>query len=128
MYLCKMKTILSIFVAVFAISCTQTANQIGKPVNTNDAVSVNVGLENFKTDGKAEAVLFGKVDEVCQSEGCWFTYQTETKNITVDFGDAFTVPKNIGAKDLYAVGHFYNDTTEDKTVEVKFHADGVKFK
>ena len=123
-----MKTILSIFVAVLAISCTQTTNQIGKPVNTSDAVSVNVGLENFKKDGKAEAVLFGKVDEVCQSEGCWFTYQTETKNITVDFGDAFTVPKNIGAKDLYAVGHFYNDTTEDKTVEVKFHADGVKFK
>ena len=123
-----MKTILNIFVAVLAISCTQTANQIGKPVNTSDAVSVNVGLENFKKDGKAEVVLFGKVDEVCQSEGCWFTYQTETKNITVDFGDAFTVPKNIGAKDLYAVGHFYNDTTEDKTVEVKFHADGVKFK
>lgn len=123
-----MKTIISIFVALSAISCTQTANQIGKPVNTSDAVSVNVGLENFKKDGKAEAVLFGKVDEVCQSEGCWFTYQTDTKNITVDFGDAFTVPKNIGAKDLYAVGHFYNDTTEDKTVEVKFHADGVKFK
>ncbi|MEY2938047.1 MAG: DUF4920 domain-containing protein [Bacteroidetes bacterium] len=123
-----MKTILSIFVAVLAISCTQTANQIGKPVNTNDAISVNVGLEKFKKEGKAEAVLFGKVDEVCQSEGCWFTYQTETKNITVDFGDAFTVPKNIGAKDLYAVGHFYNDTAEDKSVEVKFHADGVKFK
>jgi hypothetical protein len=123
-----MKTIQSIFVAVLAISCTQTANQIGKPVNTNDAISVNVGLEKFKKEGKAEAVLFGKVDEVCQSEGCWFTYQTETKNITVDFGDAFTVPKNIGAKDLYAVGHFYNDTAEDKSVEVKFHADGVKFK
>jgi hypothetical protein len=123
-----MKTILSIFVAVLAISCTQTANQIGKLVNTNDAISVNVGLEKFKKEGKAEAVLFGKVDEVCQSEGCWFTYQTETKNITVDFGDAFTVPKNIGAKDLYAVGHFYNDTAEDKSVEVKFHADGVKFK
>ena len=123
-----MKTILSIFVAVLAIYCTQTANQIGKPVNTNDAISVNVGLEKFKKEGKAEAVLFGKVDEVCQSEGCWFTYQTETKNITVDFGDAFTVPKNIGAKDLYAVGHFYNDTAEDKSVEVKFHADGVKFK
>lgn len=123
-----MKTIISIFVALSAISCTQTANQIGKPVNTSDAVSVNVGLEHFKKDGKAEAILFGKVDEVCQSEGCWFTYQTETKNITVDFGDAFTVPKNIGAKDLYAVGHFYNDTTEDKIAVVKFHADGVKFK
>ncbi len=123
-----MKTILSIFAAVLAISCTQTANQIGKPVNTTDAVSVNVGLEKFKKEGQAEAVLFGKVDEVCQSEGCWFTYQTETKNITVDFGDAFTIPKNIGAKDLYAVGHFYNDTTEEKTVEVKFRAEGVKFK
>lgn len=123
-----MRKIIGIFIAVFAIACTQTANQIGKPVNTNEAVSVNVGLENYKKDGKAEAVLFGKVDEVCQAEGCWFTYQTETKNITVDFGDAFTVPKNIGAKDLYAVGHFYNDTTEDKTIVVKFHADGVKFK
>lgn len=123
-----MKTFLSIVATLFFVSCTQTANQIGKPVNTNDAVSVNVGLEKFLKEGHADAVLFGKVDEVCQAEGCWFTYQTDTKNITVDFGDAFTVPKNIGAKDLYAVGHFYKDTAEDKTVEVKFHADGVKFK
>jgi hypothetical protein len=56
-----MKTIQSIFVAVLAISCTQTANQIGKPVNTNDAISVNVGLEKFKKEGKAEAVLLSLI-------------------------------------------------------------------
>jgi hypothetical protein len=113
---------------VFA-ACNQTSiNQIGEPVNSDDAVSVNVGLEAFSKEGKAETVLFGKVAEVCQFEGCWLSYVTDDDNMVVDFGEAFTVPKNIANKDLYAKGHFYRDTLEDKTIEIKFRATGVKFK
>lgn len=110
-------------------ACNQTSiNQIGDPVNSDEAVSVAVGMEAFQKEGKAEAVLFGKVAEVCQSEGCWLSYVTEDDNMVVDFGEVFTVPKNIANKDLYAKGHFYRDTLEDKTIEIKFRATGVKFK
>ncbi len=110
-------------------ACNQTAiNQIGEPVNSDDAVSVNVGLDAFQKDGKAETVLFGKVAEVCQSEGCWLSFVTDDENMVVDFGETFTVPKNIANKDLYAKGYFYRDTLEDKTIEIKFRATGVKFK
>ncbi|MCX8485234.1 MAG: hypothetical protein RL747_1481 [Bacteroidota bacterium] len=119
----------AIALALVLGACNQTAiNQIGEPVNSDDAVSVAVGSEAFLKEGKADAVLFGKVAEVCQSEGCWFSFITEEDNLVVDFGDAFTVPKNIANKDLYAKGRFYRDTLEDKTIEIKFLATGVKFK
>ena len=123
--------ITSTAIAISALmgACNQTSiNQIGEPVNSDDAVSVNVGLSAFQKDGTSETVLFGTVAEACQSEGSWFSYITDDENVTVDFGDAFTVPKNIANKDLYAKGHFYRDTLEDKSIEVKFRAVGVKFK
>lgn len=125
------KSVLAILVTATAIlmACNQTSvNQIGDVVNSDDAVSVNVGLTTFAQNGKAETVLFGKVAEVCQAEGCWFSFVTDDENVVVDFGDVFTVPKNIANKDLYAKGHFYTDTLEDKTTEIKFRATGVKFK
>jgi len=131
-YICVMKrTILNSIVAIALVlgACNQTSiNQIGDPVNSDEAVSVGVGMEAFQKEGKAEAVLFGKVAEVCQAEGCWLSYVTEDDNMVVDFGEVFTVPKNIANKDLYARGHFYRDTLEDKTIEIKFRATGVKFK
>jgi hypothetical protein len=120
---------LAIAITLFLGACNETAiNQIGDPVNSDEAVSVAVGTEAFLKEGKAEAVLFGKVAEVCQAEGCWFSYVTDEENMVVDFGEVFTVPKNIGNKDLYAKGSFYRDTLEDKTIEIKFRATGVKFK
>ncbi|MFN5681157.1 MAG: hypothetical protein ACK46H_02215, partial [Bacteroidota bacterium] len=60
---------LSVALAFGAFNQT-SINQIGDPVNSDDAVSVNVGMEAFTKENKAETVLFGKVAEVCQSEGC----------------------------------------------------------
>ncbi len=127
------------------LSCADGGNHIGKQVDTQKAISVKEGLKQFQSTKKPEEiVVYGKVADVCQSEGCWFQYEVGDSSITVDFNNEFTVPKNIKRKDMYAVGHFYNDTVSSseeensssdttKAVSVtkvitKFRAHGVKFK
>jgi len=135
------KIILSVTAATLFFACNDTSNHIGKSVKTQSAISVKDALANYNKDGKStEQVVYGKVADVCQSEGCWFAYDLGDSTLTVDFNDEFTVPKNINHKDLYAVGHFYKDTAEassetnDSTmgkkmvISTKFRAHGVKFK
>ncbi len=122
-------------------ACADGGNHIGKQVDTQKAISVKEGLNQFNGSKKQdEIVVYGKVADVCEAEGCWFAYEVGDSTVTVDFNNEFTVPKNIKRKDMYAVGHFYMDTTvssEDKkdsaigskyTIVTKFRAHGVKFK
>lgn len=135
------KVVFSIVLGVIAMACGDHSNHIGKAIDTQKAISVKEGLKQYNETGKSdEVVVYGKVAEVCQSEGCWFAYELADSTITVDFNNEFTVPKNIKRKDMYAVGHFYKDTTsnedevKDSTIQnnskvtVKFRAHGVKFK
>ena len=129
--------ILSITVVLSAISCSDF-NQIGDPVDTQKAISMKEAFKEYNNSGKTDFIVFGRVKEVCQAEGCWFSYDLHDKNIVVDFNDKFTVPKGIAKKDLYAIGNFYQDTlwNEDATdtsnagfeLETKFLAKGVRFK
>jgi len=129
--------IISVTIAIGAISCSDF-NQIGDAVDTQKAISMKEALKEYQNSGKTEFVVFGRVKEVCQAEGCWFSYDLHDKNIVVDFDDKFTVPKAIAKKDIYASGDFYQDTlwNEDATdsssasfeLETKFLAKGVRFK
>ena len=129
--------IISLSVLIGAVSCSDF-NQIGDSVDTQNAVSMKEAFKEYQNSGKSEFIVFGRVKEVCQAEGCWFSYDLHDKNIVVDFNDKFTVPKGIAKKDLYAIGNFYQDTlwNEDATdtsiasfeLETKFLAKGVRFK
>lgn len=131
------KMIFSLSIVLSAISCSDF-NQIGDAVDTQKAISMKEAFKEYTNSGKTEFTVFGRVKEVCQAEGCWFSYDLHDKNIVVDFNDKFTVPKGIAKKDLYAVGNFYQDTlwNEDATdtstasfeLETKFLAKGVRFK
>ncbi len=132
------KVFFSIILGVFAMSCGDHSNHIGKPVDTQSAISVKEGLKQFnESNNSDEIVIYGKIAEVCQAEGCWFSYELADSTITVDFNNEFTVPKNIKRKDMYAVGHFYNDTVKNDLkdssnstkveITTKFRAHGVKF-
>ena len=86
------KIILSITAATLLFSCTDNSNHIGKTVETQSAISVKDALAAYNKDGNAtEQVVFGKVIDVCQSEGCWFAYDLGDSTLTVDFNDEFTV-------------------------------------
>lgn len=129
--------IISLTVLIGAVSCGEF-NQIGDPVDTQNAISMKEAFKEYNNSEKTDFIVFGRVKEVCQAEGCWFSYDLHDKNIVVDFNDKFTVPKGIAKKDLYAIGNFYQDTlwNEDATdtsiasfeLETKFLATGVRFK
>lgn len=129
--------IISLTVLIGAVSCGEF-NQIGDPVDTQNAISMKEAFKEYNNSGKTDFIVFGRVKEVCQAEGCWFSYDLHDEKIVVDFNDKFTVPKGIAKKDLYAIGNFYQDTlwNEDATdtsiasfeLETKFLATGVRFK
>ncbi len=114
---------------IILVSCNSNHQQIGAIVDSQKAISIEKAATGFLKDNKPdEFVVFGRVEEVCQAEGCWFAYRVADSSIIVDFEDKFTVPKNLKKKNLYAVGHFYWEENEDESKSLKFHADGVKFK
>ena len=129
--------IISLSVLIGAVSCSDF-NQIGDSVDTQNAVSMKEAFKEYQNSGKSEFIVFGRVKEVCQAEGCWFSYDLHDKNIVVDFNDKFTVPNGSAIKDLYALGQIYQDTiwNEDAIdtgiasfeLETKFLAKGVRFK
>ena len=119
-------------------SCMNEHNQIGELVDTQAAISIKEAVKSFETTGEKDFTVFGKVKEVCQAEGCWFSYDLLDDPIVVDFNDEFTVPKSLKRRDLYATGSFYQDTlyNEDATastnatyeLKTKFLEKGVRFK
>ena len=129
--------IIGLSLMISAASCSNS-NQIGEKVNTQSAISIKEALKEYQNTGKSDFTVFGRVKEVCQAEGCWFSYDLKDSNLVVDFNDKFTVPTQIAKKDLYAVGRFYKDTlwsdsTKDSgqaafSLETKFLAQGVQFK
>ncbi len=130
-------SIIGLTLMISAASCSNS-NQLGDKVNTQSAISVKEALKEYHNTGKSDFTVFGRVKEVCQAEGCWFSYDLKDSNLVVDFNDKFTVPTQIAKKDLYAVGRFYkdtlwNDNTKDSgqaafSLETKFLAQGVQFK
>lgn len=130
-------TFITLAAALGILSCGDF-NQIGDAVDTQKAISIKEALKQYQTNGQTAYTVFGRVKEVCQAEGCWFSYDLHDRTIVVDFNDKFTVPKGLSKKDLYSVGRFYQDTTwnDDATdssdatfsLNTKFLATGVRFK
>lgn len=129
--------IFGLVIGICASACSDF-NELGETVDSQSAISMKEALKIHQSSGKTDFTVFGRVKEVCQAEGCWFSYDLPDQNLVVDFNEKFTVPIQIAKKDLYAVGYFYQDTlwnedTNDSssaayTLETKFLAKGVRFK
>lgn len=96
----------------------------GEEPNETVAVDVNKALVLFKDSGKSEFVVKSEIKQVCQSEGCWFSFKTEGADLFVDFDEKFTVPKDIVGKVAVAKGTFYHDTTTVETLKEYAKEDG----
>lgn len=140
----------NIFLALILItiftSCGSNG-QYGQPFEATKAVPVTQALSMFNEKGSTEFIIKGEITKVCQTEGCWFYYKTDTSELFVDFGHKFEIPMNSTGKTAVAKGYFYRDTTsveqlkeyakDDKKteaeinaitepeVQVIFHATGV---
>jgi hypothetical protein len=83
----------------FGAAFTETA---GIPASTAVMAADSVGTK---------VIIAGKVANVCQAEGCWFNLNLDSNRLLfVDFDHKFTVPKNLGGKDVLVLGTFYHDT------------------
>ena len=126
------KSIFGISLIIGLWACTDHTNQIGQAVDAQNAVSVALGLKNFQEGDTNMVTIFGKVNSVCQSEGCWFAYDFGDSGIIVNLVNDVHVPKSIQKKDLYAVGHFHKETKQIDSAHTidtyNFEATGVKFK
>jgi hypothetical protein len=118
------------------VSCSNNQG-LGEKVDTQHAISVKDALEQFKNGNSDKKVVFGRIKEVCQSEGCWFSFDLLEGPLVVDFNDKFTVPTTIAKQSIYATGNFYRDTlmsnddsdnAVSEKITIKFRATGVSFK
>ncbi|MBT8272835.1 MAG: DUF4920 domain-containing protein [Bacteroidia bacterium] len=87
---------------------------IGKEIMADDALSAERMAEHYKGMMVGDTVnskMVAKVDEVCQSKGCWMKLDLEDGNqIMVKFKDyGFFMPKDIAGKEVIINGIAFVD-------------------
>ena len=128
---------------------------IGEEISPDDALSADRMAEHYKSMKVGDTVnskMVAKVDEVCQSKGCWMKLDLEDGNqVMVKFKDyGFFMPKDIAGQEVIINGiafveemsvddqrHYAEDAGQsDEEVEAiteskktySFEADGVLLK
>jgi hypothetical protein len=102
--------ILSIIaLSLFACGDKNGATAYGEKIDTSKAITVDVALKAFESNGKADAVIEGQISQVCTGEGCWYTLKNGGVEQFVGF-EKFTAPKDIAGRQSIAAGRFYRDT------------------
>lgn len=132
-----MKTIyLLLLVTLFVTSCknNNTANEVqeqeqsqeiayasfGDEISADDALSATQMTEvytNLKAGDTVYTKVIAKVEEVCQTKGCWMRLNLENdQEIMVKFKDyGFFMPKNIAGMDVIINGKaFVNEMPVDE--------------
>lgn len=97
---------------LFACSGNQTQKEVfGAELKDSSGMAPIAALRAFEAGNNAPVVLDGKIEQVCQSEGCWFNMALDSnRRLFVEFGESFTVPKNIAGRRALVVGSFYRDS------------------
>lgn len=128
-------------------ACQDSGIEKGTPLNEQEAVRIDAALSDFLENEKQEATVFGRTQEVCQSEGCWFNYELETNSIKaleafehrnlgplgslyVELEEGVTIPTDMKKGDVYCTGRFEVKPSEDDSsqCQVYFKASGVRYK
>ncbi len=128
-------------------ACQYSGVEKGTPLNEQEAIRIDAALIDFLQNEKKEAVVFGRTQEVCQSEGCWFNYELETSSIKeleafenrklgplgslyVELEDGLSIPTDMSKGDVYCTGQFeVKPSVEDSSqCQVYFKASGVRYK
>ena len=117
---------------IFVSSCSQKTKNpnsdstaYGKLFDKSNAINVSDALASWKSyKDKGEITLTGTCAAVCQTEGCWFKYNTEPEQLFVDFDHVFIIAKDCKDKTLYAHGHFYQDTVSLEMLQEYAKDDG----
>lgn len=123
-----MKKILLVFAVIFSfIACKEDKNTVveeavkemavnyksfGEEIIADDAVTVKSMAEHYKVMNVGDSInskIIAKVDEVCQSKGCWMKLNLDNgEQVMVKFKDyGFFMPKDIVGKEVIVNGKAY---------------------
>lgn len=109
------KTALLALGIVFLAACKETpkTGNFGETITADGAVAVADFVAGLGEDDEKTGKIIGKVEEVCKSEGCWYTVALpEGESMMVMTKDhAFTLPKDCDGKTAIAEGRVYWKTT-----------------
>jgi len=98
----------------------------GEEIVADQAVELASMVENYKTMKVGDSVstkLIGKVDQVCQSKGCWMKMDLgNDEQVMVKFKDyGFFMPKNIAGKEVIINGKAF--VNEMSVEELRHYAE-----
>ncbi|HLV38934.1 DUF4920 domain-containing protein [Xanthomarina sp.] len=137
-----MKYFFTLFVfAILIISCKNNTNEtpevsedkkelayvsFGDEIVADQAVellSMAEDYKNMKVGDSVSTKLIGKVDQVCQSKGCWMKMDLgNDEQVMVKFKDyGFFMPKNIAGKDVIVDGKAF--VSELSVDELRHYAE-----
>jgi hypothetical protein len=117
-------------VALLACNGSNSNNQdhtsFGAALNDSTGLAPLAALQAFEAGNTEPVVLQGTISQVCQAEGCWFNMELDSnRRLFVEFGDAFTVPKDIAGKQALVAGSFYRDSISVERQRENAKADGA---
>ncbi|MDX5468254.1 MAG: DUF4920 domain-containing protein [Bacteroidota bacterium] len=113
---------------VFLAACKETpkSGNFGETITDEGAVSVTDFVASMGDQQEVKGKIVGTVNEVCQAEGCWYTYDLgEGKSMMVMTKDhAFQLPKDCSGKTAVAEGRMY--WKETSVEDLKHYAMDAK--
>jgi hypothetical protein len=124
-----MRNYFIVIIALFLFACQAETNEMTpQEVSNGTFVGASFDLEEIipaseilvlLTEEESEVVrVEGTVVEVCQSKGCWMTFDTTTdKNMRITFLDyGFFVPKDIAGQNVVLEGRGWVQKTDVNTL------------
>jgi len=96
-----------------------TGKLYGERFNEKDAISVTELSKKAKNSTVENVTVYGKITEVCQSEGCWMRVMREdgTPMLVKMKDHAFFLPKDVAGKDVVFHGKAYQTTVSVKMLQ-----------
>ncbi|MCS6991008.1 MAG: DUF4920 domain-containing protein [Chitinophagales bacterium] len=104
--------VLLLLLAAGACSRNPTPTFYGQAFDTASAVPLSALWDRSEPLDSVALVVVGRVQSVCQAEGCWLRLADEQgREVFVDWNSAFTVPKNSAGRRAFVFGYVLYDTT-----------------
>lgn len=109
--------------SVFAIvACGKpSTGTFGESFDSKGALPFKVAMDAYQSGKDTVYTIQGKVENVCQGEGCWLTFKNDSTEFLIDTKEKFSMPKDCKGKTAIAKGKF--STGEEG--EIEFTPSGV---
>ena len=117
-----MKRIVLSLVVLAMVACQKpSTGSFGETFDAKGAVPYTQAMDQYIAGKDTVYTIQGKVENVCQGEGCWLTFKNDSNEFLIDTKEKFSMPKDCKGKTAIAKGKFI--TGEEG--EIEFNPTGV---